>query len=113
MNMTRTATLASLLSILIAGTGCIAPLQRVPAAPDQDAAAPAVQTTTQKETKSELDQTIDRAAAEAKTTLHTSKVKHQDLFIEATPMWSFDYQGAVHIRIHGADGQLLRDEFRK
>lgn len=64
----------------------------------------------QKVQKSELELLTDELVAKARTTMRSCKAKYKDMTIEATPLWSFDYQGAVHVRTFDAAGKVIKEE---
>ncbi len=56
---------------------------------------------------------IEQAVEQARTTRRTVKKTCDDRKIEATPMWSLDYNGTVHLVVRDATGAVTLDEYRK
>lgn len=56
------------------------------------------------------DVILNEALMESRKTMKTAERSCQGNRIEATPVWSLDYKGAVHIRIFDGQNQLIRDE---
>lgn len=59
-----------------------------------------------------LELAIRQATDQARATMKTVKIAHGDVRVEVNPMWDFDYQGRVHVRVYSAAGGLIRDEYR-
>lgn len=62
--------------------------------------------------KSQLDLLIDQLTAQAQESRRSRQAKFKDVIVEVTPMWSLNYQGEVHIRVHDNSGKVIRDEYR-
>jgi len=95
-----------LLTILLATVGCSTVPQPAPATGTPTA-------TTNNSGKGQLEKLVDQVAAEAKQTMRSCSATLNDVVVEATPMWSLNYQGEVHVRVYDADGKLILDEYRK
>ena len=99
-----------LLTILLTSTGCSGVQQPSPTSPTADTTQEA---TSKDKNKGELEVLIDQVVADAKNAKRSRKAKLNDIVIEATPMWSLNYQGEIHLRVYDATGNLLLDEYRK
>ena len=103
-----------LFAILLTSAGCSGVQQPAPTDNNSQGETTTLTTNnTQKSGEGELEQLIDQVAAQARQTMRTHKTKLNDVVIEATPMWSPNYQGEVHIRVYDASGKLVLDEYRK
>lgn len=103
-----------LCTLLLTGTGCSGVQQPTPT--ESKAQSNEVTTSaepSQKSGEGELDQLINRIAEQARQTMRSHKTKLKDTVVEATPMWSLNYQGEVHIRVYDASGKMVLDEYRK
>ncbi|MDH3393442.1 MAG: hypothetical protein OEL66_05505 [Desulfobulbaceae bacterium] len=113
MNTTKML-LPLLLTIFLSSTGCSGVQQPAPSTPgasngqQQDS-----QTTKQSKNKGQLEKLIDQVVAEAKTAMRSRSAKLNDIVVEATPMWSLNYQGEIHVRVYDAAGHIILDEYRK
>jgi len=100
-----------LTGILLAGlclsAGCAAKVEQ------EEKADTGMSTEVKKPEKDQCESIIDQAVQEARDTMRTVKTSCKDLYIEVNPMWSMDYSGAVHIRSYDANGETVRDEYRK
>lgn len=56
---------------------------------------------------------LDEAVKKSRKTMLTVRESCQGMQIEVNPMWDFDYDGSVHIRVYDAEGNMIRDELRK
>ena len=50
---------------------------------------------------------IGEAVAEARSTMRVVTKSCQDKTVEATPVWSLDYKGAVHVRVFDKTGAKI------
>ncbi len=96
------------LTIILATGGCTA-VQLSPATPGE----PAATANAEQSGKGQLEQLIDKLAGQAKQTMRSCTATMKDVVVEATPMWSLNYQGEVHVRVYDAAGNLILDEYRK
>jgi len=115
MNKLKIPSIICTLTLALAMGGCAAtqpaPQQTTPAttgSTDNGTTGAA-----QKQPQNSLAKAMAETAAKARTTMRSQTVKYQETTIEATPMWSMNYQGEVHIRIYDAAGNLIRDEISK
>ena len=99
-----------LLTILLTSAGCGGSQQPSPSTSATDTPQ---QENSQSKNKGQLEQLIDQVVAEAKESMRTRKATLNDVVIEATPMWSLNYQGEIHLRVYDAAGHLILDEKRK
>ncbi|MDH4320364.1 MAG: hypothetical protein OEV73_02580 [Desulfobulbaceae bacterium] len=103
-------TLPPLLLVMITlTTGGCGTVQQSPATTGE----PAVADNTGNSGKGQLEQLIDTLAGEAKQSMRSCTATLKDVVVEATPMWSLNYQGEVHVRVYDAAGNLILDEYRK
>lgn len=72
-----------------------------------DAAAVAAEQTPQ----SPCEVIINEAAAEARETMRIVIKSCQDNNIEATPVWSLNYKGAVHVRVFDKNGVQIEETY--
>ncbi|MCK5192562.1 MAG: hypothetical protein KAQ71_02045 [Desulfobulbaceae bacterium] len=54
---------------------------------------------------------IDEAVAEARASMRVVTKSCQDKSIEATPIWSLNYKGAVHVRVYDKNGTQIDDKY--
>lgn len=54
---------------------------------------------------------INEAAAEARATMRVVMKSCQDNSIEATPVWSLNYKGRVHVRVFDKNGTQIEDTY--
>jgi len=54
---------------------------------------------------------INEAVAEARATMRIVMKSCQDNNIEATPVWSLNYKGAVHVRIIDKNGAQIKETY--
>ena len=102
-----------LLSALLAGTGCSGIQQPTPTNNSQDEATTAQSNNAEKSGKGQLELLVDKVVSQAQQAMRSRTVKLKDIVVEATPMWSLNYQGEVHVRVYDASGNLILDEYRK
>jgi len=57
--------------------------------------------------------TLAELAKKAKESMRTTKGVCEGNKVEATPMWSMNYDGTVHVRVKDAAGKIIRDEIMK
>ena len=99
-----------LLTLLLASAGCGTVQEPAPSATLADTS---LQNNTQQDEKGQLELLIDKTASQAKEAGRTRKATLKDVVVEATPMWSLNYQGEVHIRVYDTAGNVILDEYRK
>ncbi|MDH3360503.1 MAG: hypothetical protein OEL55_06485 [Desulfobulbaceae bacterium] len=96
-----------LFTILLTSIGCSGVQQ-----PSLDASATNIQQENSKN-KGELERLIDRVVADAKSAMRSRKATLNDVTVEATPMWSLNYKGEIHVRVYDTAGHKILDEYRK
>jgi len=64
----------------------------------------------EEKTTNPCDALLDEAVQESRKTMKSVHRSCEGVTMEATPVWSLDYKGAVHIRTYDANGGKLRDE---
>jgi hypothetical protein len=62
-------------------------------------------------TQSPCETIINEAVAEARATMRIVMKSCQDNTIEATPVWSLNYKGAVHVRVLDKNGTQIKDTY--
>ncbi|NOR11242.1 MAG: hypothetical protein GQ541_07110 [Desulfovibrionaceae bacterium] len=67
----------------------------------------AVTSTTEQTPQDPCETMINEAAAEARATMRVVMKSCQDKNIEATPVWSLNYKGSVHVRIFDKNGTQI------
>ena len=102
--------LTLLLTLLLASAGCSTVQEPAPSATLADSSQ---QNNAQEDGKGELELLIDQVATQARDTMRSRTAILKDLVVEATPMWSLNYQGEVHVRVTDASGNVMLDEYRK
>ncbi|MDH3392383.1 MAG: hypothetical protein OEL66_00115 [Desulfobulbaceae bacterium] len=101
-----------LLTTLLASAGCSGVQQPTPTA-DNNGKTAVTTDTSHQSGEVKIEQLIDQLASQARQTMRSQKTRQGDTVIEATPMWSLNYQGEVHIRVYNAAGKVVLDEYRK
>lgn len=56
---------------------------------------------------------INEAVHKSSKTMKTVRESCSGMRIEVNPMWSMDYDGTIHVRVHDTTGAKIMDEFRK
>lgn len=80
--------------------------------PSSDEAAGSAKPAGQEEMKP-CSATLVELARKAKESKRTAKGICEGNKVEATPMWSMNYDGTVHVRVKDAAGKIIHDEIMK
>ena len=71
----------------------------------------AAQATAEQTSQGPCEAMINEAVAEARATMRVVTKSCQDKSIEATPVWSLNYKGAVHVRVFDKNGTQIDDKY--
>lgn len=74
----------------------------------KDEAAKA-QTAAEQTPQNPCEAVIGEAVAEARSTMRVATKSCQEKNVEATPVWSLNYKGAVHVRVFDKNGTKIED----